>query len=97
MSARGSGQDGLLKDLRKQVALLEDDLRARSDSEEEYRDRLADEYARACAAGRTAAMYETWRDERVMQVAAAWVLGCVFVRFCEDNGLIARPWLSVVP
>ncbi|MEV0929255.1 BREX-2 system adenine-specific DNA-methyltransferase PglX [Streptomyces phaeochromogenes] len=96
MSARGSGQDGLLKDLRKQVALLEDDLRARSDSEEEYRDRLADEYARACAAGRTAAMYETWRDERVMQVAAAWVLGCVFVRFCEDNGLIARPWLAGV-
>ncbi|MCX4810657.1 BREX-2 system adenine-specific DNA-methyltransferase PglX [Streptomyces sp. NBC_01239] len=96
MSARGSGRDGLLKDLRKQVALLEDDLRARSDSEEEYRDRLTDEYARAFAAGRTAAVYETWRDERVTQVAAAWVLGCVFVRFCEDNGLIARPWLAGV-
>ena len=96
MSARGSGQDGLLKDLRKQVSVLEDDLRARSDSVEEYRDRFTDEYARACAAGRTAAMYETWRDERVTQVAAAWVLGCVFVRFCEDNGLIARPWLAGV-
>ncbi|MFJ3673554.1 BREX-2 system adenine-specific DNA-methyltransferase PglX [Streptomyces sp. NPDC090106] len=94
MNARGSGQDGLLKDLRKRVALLEDDLRARSDSVEEYRDRLTDEYTRAFAAGRTAAVYQTWRDERVTQVAAAWVLGCVFVRFCEDNRLIARPWLA---
>ncbi|MFD3926395.1 BREX-2 system adenine-specific DNA-methyltransferase PglX [Streptomyces sp. NPDC058614] len=94
MSARGSGQDGLLKDLRKQVSLLEDDLRARSESVEAYRYQLTDEYAQAFAAGRTGAMYETWRDERVTQVAAAWVLGCVFVRFCEDNGLIARPWLA---
>ncbi|MFD5627004.1 BREX-2 system adenine-specific DNA-methyltransferase PglX [Streptomyces sp. NPDC127072] len=96
MSAHSSGQDGLLNDLRKQVSLLEDDLRARSDSEEKYRDRLTEEYELACAAGRTAAMYETWRNERVTQAAAAWVLGCVFVRFCEDNGLIARPWLSGV-
>ncbi|MCX5386196.1 BREX-2 system adenine-specific DNA-methyltransferase PglX [Streptomyces sp. NBC_00083] len=96
MSARSGGQDGLLKDLRKQVTLLEDDLRARSESVEEYRDRLTDEYTRAYAADRTAATYESWRDERVTQVAAAWVLGCVFVRFCEDNGLIARAWLAGV-
>lgn len=94
MSARGSGKDGLLKDLRKQVSVLEDDLRARSDSVEVYRERLSAEYGRAYEAGRTAATYEAWRDERVTQVAAAWVLGCVFVRFCEDNGLIARPWLA---
>ncbi|MFD3310279.1 BREX-2 system adenine-specific DNA-methyltransferase PglX [Streptomyces sp. NPDC058694] len=96
MGARGSGKDGLLKDLRKQVSALEDDLRARSDSVELYRERLKAEYARAYEARRTAAMYEAWRDERVTQVAAAWVLGCVFVRFCEDNGLISRPWLSGV-
>ncbi|MFI9757953.1 BREX-2 system adenine-specific DNA-methyltransferase PglX [Streptomyces sp. NPDC051963] len=94
MGARGSGKDGLLKDLRKQVAVLEDDLRARSESVEEYREQLGAEYGRAYGAGRTAATYEAWRDERVTQVAAAWVLGCVFVRFCEDNGLIARPWLA---
>ncbi|MGG2459217.1 BREX-2 system adenine-specific DNA-methyltransferase PglX [Streptomyces sp. RGM 3693] len=94
MSARTGGQDGLLKDLRKQVTHLEDDLRARSESVEEYRDRLTDEYTRAFAAGRTAAIYEPWRDERITQVAAAWVLGCLFVRFCEDNRLIARPWLA---
>ncbi|GGU22416.1 hypothetical protein GCM10010289_49900 [Streptomyces violascens] len=96
MSARNGGQDGLLKDLRKQVTLLEDDLRARSESVEEYRDRLTGEYTRAYAADRTAATYESWRDERVTQVAAAWVLGCVFVRFCEDNGLIERAWLAGV-
>ncbi|WP_413759255.1 BREX-2 system adenine-specific DNA-methyltransferase PglX [Streptomyces sp. MMBL 11-3] len=94
MSTRGSGKDGLLKDLRKQVSALEDDLRARSDAVEEYRERLGAEYERAYEAKRTAATYEAWRDERVTQVAVAWVLGCVFVRFCEDNGLIARPWLS---
>lgn len=98
MSARGSGggsgKDGLLKDLRKQVSVLEDDLRARSDLVEMYRERLGAEYGKAYEAGRTAATYEAWRDERVTQVAAAWVLGCVFVRFCEDNGLIARPWLA---
>ncbi|MGX1759755.1 BREX-2 system adenine-specific DNA-methyltransferase PglX [Streptomyces lydicus] len=96
MSARNGGQDGLLKDLRKQVTLLEDDLRARSESVEQYRDRLTAEYTRAYAADRTAATYESWRDERVTQVAAAWVLGCVFVRFCEDNGLIERAWLAGV-
>ncbi|MGP8299813.1 BREX-2 system adenine-specific DNA-methyltransferase PglX [Streptomyces inhibens] len=94
MSARGSGDNGLLKDLRKQVSILEDDLRARSDAEEVYREELTAEYVKAFAAGRTAATYEAWRDERVTLVAAAWVLGCVFVRFCEDNGLIARPWLA---
>ncbi|MCL6299072.1 BREX-2 system adenine-specific DNA-methyltransferase PglX [Streptomyces kronopolitis] len=96
MSARNGGQNGLLKDLRKQVTLLEDDLRARSESVEEYRDRLTAEYTRAYAADRTAATYESWRDERVTQAAAAWVLGCVFVRFCEDNGLIERAWLAGV-
>ncbi|MGA4981539.1 hypothetical protein ACPB9I_05595 [Streptomyces cellulosae] len=29
-----------------------------------------------------------------MQIAAAWVLACVFVRFSEDNGLIPDAWLS---
>ncbi|MGW5633291.1 BREX-2 system adenine-specific DNA-methyltransferase PglX [Streptomyces sp. NPDC003832] len=92
----GSGLDRvrLLKDLQARARLLEDDLRERTDSEPEFRDALRAEYERAVAAERTAAMYETWRDERVVQVAAAWVLACVFVRFSEDNGLIPDPWLS---
>ncbi|MFE9823678.1 BREX-2 system adenine-specific DNA-methyltransferase PglX [Streptomyces sp. NPDC005791] len=84
----------LLKDLQKQVALLEDDLRERTETEQEYATALRAEYGRALESERTASMYETWRDERVVQIAAAWVLACVFVRFSEDNGLIPDAWLS---
>ncbi|MGW9396561.1 BREX-2 system adenine-specific DNA-methyltransferase PglX [Streptomyces sp. NPDC055642] len=94
--AAGASLDGtrLLKDLQAQARLLEDDLRERTDAEPEFRDALRAEYGKAVAAERTAAMYETWRDERVVQIAAAWVLACVFVRFSEDNGLIPDAWLS---
>ncbi|CAM5543235.1 DNA methylase [Streptomyces spiroverticillatus] len=85
---------GLVKDLKKQVTVLEDDLRERSGSVEEFRTHLEAEYARAREGKRTAATYGAWRDERVTQAAAAWVLGCVFVRFCEDNGLIEWPFLA---
>ncbi|MFJ8636796.1 BREX-2 system adenine-specific DNA-methyltransferase PglX [Streptomyces sp. NPDC093568] len=84
----------LLKDLKKQVTALEDDLRERSESVEEFRTRLEAEYVRAREGKRTAATYGAWRDERVTQAAAAWVLGCVFVRFCEDNRLIEWPFLA---
>lgn len=84
----------LLKDLQAQARLLEDDLRERTEVEPEFRDALRVEYDKAVSAERTAAMYETWRDERVVQIAAAWVLACVFVRFSEDNGLIPDAWLS---
>ncbi|MFB7554486.1 BREX-2 system adenine-specific DNA-methyltransferase PglX [Streptomyces brevispora] len=87
-------QAALLKALQKQVALLEDDLRRRTETEAEYATALRAEYDRALESERTASMYETWRDERVVQIAAAWVLACVFVRFSEDNGLIPDAWLS---
>ncbi|MDX3354816.1 BREX-2 system adenine-specific DNA-methyltransferase PglX [Streptomyces sp. ME01-24h] len=94
VSGRGVNQTELLKDLRKQVKTLEDDLRERSETVAEYKAKLEAEYAHAREAKRTAAMYEAWRDERITQVAAAWVLACVFVRFCEDNRLIADPFLA---
>ncbi|MFI8502803.1 BREX-2 system adenine-specific DNA-methyltransferase PglX [Streptomyces sp. NPDC085524] len=104
VAERGNGCDegkaplvdkaALLKDLQKQVGILEDDLRGRTDSVEEFHRALRSEYESAYGAQRTAATYETWRDERVTQVAAAWVLACVFVRFCEDNGLVPDAWLS---
>ncbi|MFD8077704.1 BREX-2 system adenine-specific DNA-methyltransferase PglX [Streptomyces sp. NPDC059718] len=87
-------QTELLKDLRKQVKTLEDDLRERSEAVAEYKAKLETEYTHAREAKRTAATYETWRDERITQVAAAWVLACVFVRFCEDNRLITGPFLA---
>ncbi|MGW7002050.1 BREX-2 system adenine-specific DNA-methyltransferase PglX [Streptomyces sp. NPDC054933] len=94
MSERGVDQRELLKDLRKQVMALEEDLRERSEAVAEYQAQLESEYAQARDAKRTAATYGAWRDERITQVAVAWVLACVFVRFCEDNRLIADPFLA---
>lgn len=87
-------QKALLKDLQRQVRALEGDIRARATEEKEVADRLRDEHARAVQVGRTAVSFTEWRDTQVTQAAVAWVLGTVFVRFCEDNGLITDPWIS---
>ncbi|MEV4721844.1 BREX-2 system adenine-specific DNA-methyltransferase PglX [Micromonospora noduli] len=84
----------LLSDLQKQVKNLEKDLREQAESVEEVRLRLRGEYDHAFKVGRTAATWAAWRDERVTQVAVAWVLGTVFVRFCEDNGLLPDPYFA---
>ncbi|MFI9011844.1 BREX-2 system adenine-specific DNA-methyltransferase PglX [Actinosynnema sp. NPDC053489] len=93
LTTRGFDHAELVKDLRKQVSALEDDLRERSE-EEPFASALKTEYDEARKAERTAATYGAWRDERVTQVAVAWVLGTVFVRFCEDNGLIEWPFIA---
>ncbi|MGA4544414.1 BREX-2 system adenine-specific DNA-methyltransferase PglX [Uniformispora flossi] len=84
----------LLSDLQKQVKTLETDLREQVDTVSEVYDRLRPEYDRAFKFGRTAATWSAWRDERVTQAAVAWVLGTVFVRFCEDNGLLPEAFLA---
>ena len=86
----------LLEDLKKLVSRVEADLLARSEdsSVPEIGVRLKSEYDRARAANRTAANYEDWRTDRLTQVAVAWVLSCVFVRFLEDNDLISPPRIA---
>jgi len=86
----------LLEDLKKLVSRVEADLLARSEdsSVPEIGDRLRSEYDRARAANRTASNYEDWRTDRLTQVAVAWVLSCVFVRFLEDNDLISPPRIA---
>lgn len=84
----------LLKDAQRQVKALEKDLHAQVDDLPEVGARLRAEYDRAFEVGRTAATWSAWLGERVTQAAAAWVLGTVFVRFCEDNGLISDPFLA---
>ncbi|TCJ33277.1 BREX-2 system adenine-specific DNA-methyltransferase PglX [Parafrankia sp. BMG5.11] len=84
----------LLKDAKQQVKVLEKDLRAQVDAVPEVGARLRAEYDRAFKVGRTAATWSAWLGERVTQAAVAWVLGTVFVRFCEDNGLIGDPYLA---
>lgn len=84
----------LLTDLQKQVKSLEVDLREQVDTEPEVGRRLRSEYDTAFKLGRTADTWRAWSDERITQAAVAWVLGTVFVRFCEDNGLVTRLHLA---
>src|SRR5690349_4581893 len=84
----------LLHDLRPFLKEVEDDLRARCDEVPQIDADLKREYEEARAADRTGATYEEWRADLVTQVAAAWVLSCVFVRFLEDNALIEPARIS---
>jgi hypothetical protein len=73
---------------------LEDDLRNRCEREPEVDAPLKKRYDTARAKKRTALTYNAWRDEELTQIAVAWVLACVFVRFLEDNGLVEVPKLA---
>ena len=84
----------LTADLAKQVLLLENDLRERLAGDAERLGAWKQEHHAALERERTAASWEAWRDDRVTQVAVAWVLASVFVRFCEDNGLVGPVWIS---
>ncbi|MFF5157520.1 BREX-2 system adenine-specific DNA-methyltransferase PglX [Streptomyces sp. NPDC000348] len=84
----------LLDDLKQQVKAVEADLGKQVRALGEVGARLRAEYDQARKLGRTAATWNSWLDERVTQVAVAWVLGTVFVRFCEDNRLIPEPYLT---
>lgn len=84
----------MLDDLKKAVTKLEDDMRRRSEDVPEIGADLRRRHAEAKLAGRTAAAYEVWREEFITQAAVAWTLGCVFVRFLEDNDFIPEAFLS---
>ncbi|MEG3626425.1 BREX-2 system adenine-specific DNA-methyltransferase PglX [Streptomyces poriticola] len=84
----------LLDDLKQQVKAVEADLARQVKALGDVGARLRSEYDRARKLGRTAATWNSWLDERITQVAVAWVLGTVFVRFCEDNRLIPEPYLT---
>ena len=84
----------LLADLTHLRAYLEDDLRERCAEDPELDAFLQGEHRRAITRERTAETYHAWREEHLTQVAVAWILGCVFVRFLEDNALVDPPRLS---
>jgi hypothetical protein len=84
----------LLADLKVQVRDLESDLRGRFTTHAEYKSRLTAEWQAARDAGRTSEAVETWSEAQFTQSAVAWVLACVFVRFCEDNALLDAPLIA---
>ncbi|WP_394159781.1 BREX-2 system adenine-specific DNA-methyltransferase PglX [Galactobacter valiniphilus] len=80
----------LLADLKKQLKLLQDDLRERAeDSDDTWGARLKEQHATALERGRTGHAWVTWRDNEVDQAAVAWIVASTFIRFCEDNQLLA--------
>ncbi|MFI8950322.1 BREX-2 system adenine-specific DNA-methyltransferase PglX [Streptomyces sp. NPDC053750] len=87
-------RQSLLADLQKQVKAAETDLEQQVKAVPEVGTRLRGEYEQARKLGRTAATWNAWLGERITQVAVAWVLGTVFVRFSEDNRLIAEPYIT---
>ena len=88
----------LLSDLQKLLRTLETDLLERSDSFDvpEVGEMLRSDYDLAKQAERTAQSFEEWRSDAITQMASAWVLSGVFVRFLEDNRLIDPPMISGV-
>jgi hypothetical protein len=84
----------LLPELKKLVTDLSEDLLARSTSDAKIDAGLREAFQQIAKGGRTAQAYEVWREDYLDQVAVAWVLACVFVRFMEDNHLIDECWLA---
>ena len=81
----------LLADLRRQLRLLERDLAGRAEDVPAMAAALEAEYRAARAAERTGDTFGVWRAGELTQAAVAWLLGCVFVRFAEDNSLVRAP------
>lgn len=95
----------LVADLKKQLKLLEADLRQRADDPETpWAEGLKLEYERALARERTARTWSEWSAGELSQAAVAWIVSATFIRFCEDNDLLTgasidgtpspAPWLA---
>jgi hypothetical protein len=80
--------------LQGQVRALVEDLRAQVASDDALAGDLRREYDQADQARRVGGGFDAWLEGVLDQAAVAWVLGCVFVRFCEDNRLVQPRWLG---
>jgi hypothetical protein len=84
----------LLTDLQGLLRRLAADLLERSETLAPVHEALHREHQRAMAAARMAQSYGEWRAAAITQMAAAWVLSGVFVRFLEDNRLVDPPRIA---
>ena len=83
----------LLADLKRLRKGLDADLRA-THAAGAQRDAVQAEWREAFDLGRTRDTFEVFLDGVFDQAVVHWVLGCVFLRFLEDNLLVDRPFLS---
>lgn len=84
----------LLDTLKPAVRALESSIAQRAADVPEIAEQLSREHEQAVDAERTAMSLEEWREGEITQAAVAWALGCVFVRFLEDNRLIDQPLIA---
>ena len=84
----------LLSVLRRELKRLEVDLAEQAESDAEMKFALETEYRAAREAERIGESFNAWRGGVLTQAAVAWLLGCVFVRFAEDNGLVDEALLA---
>lgn len=88
----------LLADLKGQLRVLQADLKQRAeDSSNAWGARLKEEYAEALRRERTGWSWVDWRDNEVDQAAVAWIVSTTFLRFCEDNDLLAGAKIDGLP
>jgi hypothetical protein len=80
----------LLAESQKVVEELREDLTERATASPAVTEALKARHAAEKAAKTTADSFAEWQARFVEQVAAAWLLSCVFVRILEDRGLLGR-------
>ncbi|WP_272910824.1 BREX-2 system adenine-specific DNA-methyltransferase PglX [Arthrobacter sp. FW306-07-I] len=89
----------LLADLKKQLKLLESDLRSEAkrpsgEESERWAKELREEHQHARDHDRTARTFDDWLEGEISQAAVAWIVATVFIRFCEDNALLNDLWIA---
>ncbi|MFB6374878.1 MAG: hypothetical protein ABEN55_17555, partial [Bradymonadaceae bacterium] len=77
-----------LSELRSLVSDLRDDLIRQSEEDSDIAAELEARHAEEQAKDRTADSFAAWRERFTEQVAVAWVLTTIFVRYLEDNGFV---------
>jgi hypothetical protein len=83
----------LLADLQRLRNVLDADLRT-THAVGAQREAVQAEWREAFDLGRTRDTFEAFLDGAFDQAVVHWILGCVFLRFLEDNLLVDRPFLS---
>jgi len=76
------------------MKLLRDDLLARAKGSPAVSEALRSRHDNERSEQRTADSFVEWQGHLVEQVAAAWLLSCVFVRTLEDRGLLDHARLA---
>ncbi len=88
MTLATTANSGLTAALKPELTAMVDDIRQRVLSDPQVEGRWRADHAAAVRAERTAGAWTDWLEDQVTQAAVGWVLGSVFVRFCEDNRLL---------